>query len=59
MSGDGGPVIMQVLMHEVLREDFRAWLSGRGLVLQRTPFLDEDPDLPVYNVAPSPERMRR
>ena len=51
-AGDSGPKIMQVLMHDVLREDFQAWLTARGLELQRVPFLDESPDLPVYNVAP-------
>ena len=48
----GGPRIMQVLMHEVLRDELERWLTARGLELQRVPFLDESPGLPVYNVAP-------
>jgi hypothetical protein len=57
-----GPEVMQVLMHGVLKKDFETWLTSRGLVLQRTPFLDddEDPDdvLPTYLVTPHPDRMK-
>ena len=57
-----GPEVMQVLMHGILRPDFEAWLSSRGLVLQRTPFLDDDEDtegvLPTYLVTPHPDRMK-
>jgi len=57
-----GPKVMQVLLHEVLKDDFEAWLNGRGLVLQRTPFLDDDDDtegvLPTYLVTPHPDRMK-
>lgn len=45
--------LIDVVMHEVLREDFEAWLNSRGLILRRTPVFDESPELPTYNVAPS------
>lgn len=50
-TAEDAPQIVQVLMHEVLLDDFLAWLASRGLELQRTPFLDEG-DLPVYTVTP-------
>jgi hypothetical protein len=55
------PKIIEVVMHDVLREDFTRWLEGRGLVLNRTPFLDADEPgaLETWMVAPSEETMRR
>lgn len=56
---DDGPRLMDVTMHEVLKEPFEAWLRSRGLVLQRTPFLDENPNMPTYNVGPSEELINK
>lgn len=52
------PGVCEVLMHDVLLPEFEKWLNARGLILQRTPFLDSDPELPTYNVAPGPALMR-
>ena len=56
------PQGMQVVMHAALREDFERWLNARGLLLNRTPFLDDEEDtdgvFPTYLVTPHPDRMK-
>lgn len=53
---------IQVVMIDVLQPAFEQWLATRGLLLQRTPFLDDEDGgdvLPTYLVTPHPDQMER
>lgn len=52
--------VIQVLMSEVLADDLERWLASRGLLLVRTPFLDDSDGegLSTYTVVPSDEALR-
>ena len=43
------PGVFQVVMHDVMRDAFERWLTGRGLHLFRMP-IDDGEDLPTYGI---------
>ena len=53
------PKIIEVVMHDVLREDFTRWLESRGLKLKPSPFAKEnDDDMDTWFVMPSEATFR-